>query len=152
MNTVNGNIWLNLIHGKDTSISSSSSSVQARLVPYGTITGYSKLKTLTTHGDVHLTLTPSILHDKSPIKNLQSYHKSILGWLGVTYPLEWEGILSGDIASSSLQLNWSDLRIAQDSKAGGIFRKLKAFKGKGKSSCKIVSTSGAVTLRDGSTF
>ena len=149
--TVNGNIWLNLIHGEDTYIGSSAGSVQARLVPCCTQTGDSRLRAYTTNGDIHLILTPSVTPDSSPIRNLQSDHVSVLGWLDVKYPSEWQGILSGRVVSSSLELDWSNLRILKDSRAG-VFREVKAIKGDGGGKFEFYSTSGAVTLSDGSTF
>ena len=152
INTVNGDIWVNLVHGKDTWIDSSAGSIRARLVPYGTVPGLSTLKTRTSKGDIHLTLTPSIMPNNSPIRYLQSEHMSLLGLLDITYPTEWEGVLSGSVVSSSLEVNWSNLRIIEDSRVGGIFRRLKAFKGEGDGKFEFSSTSGAVTLMDGSTF
>ena len=152
ISTGSSNIRVELVHGNNTSLRSSSGSISARLVPYDTLSQASEITSTNAAGDTDIIITPSLLHPESPIKKLYGSFSSLTGSLCVTFPKTWEGTLVGQTLSSTLFIDWSFMVIISDSRQGSYWRQTRAIKGNGEGEVSFQQTSGSVTLRDGSTL
>jgi hypothetical protein len=143
-----GSINGRYIHGSQTSLESQSASIDVSLLPYSADDYPSTLHTKSNSGSQKIDLLSPYDNPGSSIKRLSSTHSVSSGQLVLSYPDEWEGKLSGQTSSGSLNLRGNDLEIIeQGSRGGGKY--VVAKKGDGESVMKFNTQSGSVDANIG---
>jgi len=138
-----GSISGRYLHGTNTVVESRSASIGIEVLPYAADDNPSTLHTKSRSGSSKIEVLSPYLNFRSPIKRLSSTHIAESGQLVLTYPDEWEGKLSGQTTSGSLNLRGSALRVIErGSRGGGHY--IVAEKGDGESTMKFNTRSGSV--------
>jgi hypothetical protein len=143
-----GSINGKYIHGPLTNIESKSGSIDVDIVPYSADDYESTLVMRSQSGSQTVNLLSPYFDPGTPMSRLKSVHVVNSGRLQLNYPEEWEGQLSGQTKSGSLQLRGSGLVDIGKGSTGGS-KWVVAKKGDGASSLKFGSQSGSADVTIG---
>ncbi|KAJ9660030.1 hypothetical protein H2201_007071 [Coniosporium apollinis] len=142
-----GSISGTFIHGRHTSLSATTGSISAKILPCGAGNA-SELRTEALTGATTVTLLAPYKDPGTVMGGLESSHKSKSGSMKLVYPQEWEGTVEGRTASGSVGLHGRDLEVVREDK-GWVGKHVVAKKGKGNSRMTFDVVSGSVTAQIG---
>ncbi|KAF2834728.1 hypothetical protein M501DRAFT_999972 [Patellaria atrata CBS 101060] len=144
INEKDGSVSGSLIHGTSTSITSYSGSISVDILPFEADPGRTTLRTSSHSGSQAVNILTPFKDAGTPMKHLQSSHKSKSGQLSMSYPKEWEGEIKGSVSSGSVKVIGEDIDTIREGKGGYLYEK-----GNGESSMDFESNSGSVRIRIG---
>jgi hypothetical protein len=144
-----GSISGRYLHGKSTTIQSSSASLDVEILPYAADKLASSLYTKSISGSQKIRLLSPYLDPGTAITRLSSTHTVGSGQLTLQYPEEWEGRLSGQTTSGSLLVYGRGVKVIESGSRGGG-KYILAKKGNGDSTLKFDTQSGSVRVGVGS--
>ncbi|KAJ9637157.1 hypothetical protein H2199_007443 [Coniosporium tulheliwenetii] len=123
-----GSISGTFIHGRHTSLSATTGSISAKILPCGAGNA-SELRTEALTGATTVTLLAPYKDAGTVMGGLESSHKSKSGSMKLVYPQEWEGTVEGRTASGSVGLHGRDLEVVREDK-GWVGKHVVAKKGR----------------------
>ena len=140
-----GSIDATLVHGKRTSMYTTSGRITASLSPYGPTTSRSDLDVHTTSGSIDVSIQSSLSDPTAPMRKFYASYRTGSASLRLRYPEQWEGIVEGQTSTGSMRINWHDLKIVRDEKTS-VGRSIKGVKGEGEGLSRFQVRSGSVDL------
>ena len=145
LKTTSGSVHATLLHGVSTKISTTSGSNHIDLYPFtgpgaNATTSRSDISISSQSGSSHIRLYPSLNHPSESIRNLYGSYSHQSGSLDLTYPLNWEGTITGSTSSGGITCSWPGLDIMR---SGNAFS---AIKGGGTGVLTFDGTSGPTKL------
>ena len=145
--TSSGSVDASLVHGRHTSIHTSSGRVAASLSPYGPNTSRSDIDVQTMSGSIDVSLGSSLSNPGTRLSKLYASYRAGSGSLRLSYPPEWEGVVEGGTRTGSMKINWDGLELVRDDHGGWSGRQIKGIKGDGEGVTRFYIGSGSVELR-----
>lgn len=106
-----GQLEVNIIHGKQSTVRTENGQIKADIYPYGFNDTRSSVDARTNSGSIGITLHSSLSHPAIPLKKLHSLYRTSSGSIDVFYPAQWQGIVEGSTGSGSVSLEWDGLRV-----------------------------------------
>jgi hypothetical protein len=143
--THHGSIKGCYIHGTNTSLSTVTGSITAKILPFITdLSVSSSLSTTTETGrqDIEI-LSP---YNGKPITNLTSKHLTALANLKITCPDEWEGFIDAKTNLGGVGLEGSRLTVVEEGSIGLVGHYIKAERGDGDSKMVVRSAVGTAKV------
>ncbi|KXL41550.1 hypothetical protein M433DRAFT_159300 [Acidomyces richmondensis BFW] len=159
-----GSLSGDYIHGSLTTFDSNSGSIKVNVLPFyaehrsGSVlrtNGYSgqqKIVVLPPYSDKVFTGeydVPTRRSTSDVLNKLKSSHTSTSGFLDLSYPQVWEGVIEGETTSGSITVRGNDVRKWGEYDIGMGRHRLLARKGLGTSTLDFLSTSGSVLIKFG---
>ena len=141
-----GSVGGYILHGRNTSISSNSGSIDVQITPYAAKAYESSLRTSTMSSTQEISVLSPENEPGVSIKGMSSSHNSNSGSLTLYYPKEWEGTIEGHTGSGNIQLHGGNLDIIRQNSISKAGHYVLAKKGKGNSTLSFQTGSGSVDI------
>lgn len=135
--------------GTTTTITSSSSSISANVLPYNWSKWSSSLHTESKSGSSCIRVLPSYKCSDCPVGHVHSYHKAGSSTLKLRYPSQWSGTMDGESMSGSIKIHGKGVVVDCDERYSRVAHHVVAHKGDGSSTMDFRSISGSVDLAIG---
>lgn len=142
----NGPVDGDILHGRHTSVATTSGHIKMQLTPYAADVYASTLRTSSGAGSQDISLLGAVNQPGVPINNMSSAHNTSIGSLVLRYPREWEGTIEGHTRLGSLQLHGGDLDIIHRRCVNKVGRCVLAKKGNGSSTLNFHTGIGSVDI------
>ena len=146
ISTSDGSVDVTLVHGSRTFIRSINGQVNANLYPYGHNDSRTDIETHCNSAAQTIVLHPSLSHPDDPLKKLYGFYHADSGSLNLHYPAQWQGTVTGTIASGSLNVDWKGLKVIKDGTKGWMNKRFEAVRGDGEGTLVFSESTGSFTL------
>ncbi|KAK5139723.1 hypothetical protein LTR04_003371, partial [Oleoguttula sp. CCFEE 6159] len=133
------------LHGRSTTLTSASGSIEVDVVPYHADAYPSTLHTESTAGRTELALRRAYSDPATAIGRLHSVHKAASGGVQLSYPQQWTGRIEAHSMSGAIRLRGKDVEIVGRSEVEGmVVGRVVARKGRGHGLLEVETMSGSV--------
>lgn len=149
VSTMSGSIKGTYLLGAATSLTSTSGTIEADLLPYDSQSESSSLRTSSSSGAAHINVLESYRNGGKAFKGLHSVHESAgSGSIKLWYPGDWEGKIAAATGSGSVTVKGQGVVVDE---ASGYVKHVAAHKGeKGGSSIEARTGSASIDVLIGS--